>query len=159
MRFSLLRSKIFPKLQFLSEYGSSTGYLNENGFGLGFGAKGSWKQFVIGIGIGACTIILSCVLVWLLGGVQIKSVQIDIYLLVAILYTIPKWMMVAVVEEGLIRGYVQGVMKESFGPNVSIFFPSLLFASIHLFNIGSTESLLPMICLFLDGLFFVFCYR
>ncbi|WP_232700082.1 CPBP family intramembrane glutamic endopeptidase [Brevibacillus daliensis] len=146
-------------MQFLSEYGSSTGYLNENGFGLGFGAKGSWKQFVIGIGIGACTIILSCVLVWLLGGVQIKSVQIDIYLLVAILYTIPKWMMVAVVEEGLIRGYVQGVMKESFGPNVSIFFPSLLFASIHLFNIGSTESLLPMICLFLDGLFFVFCYR
>lgn len=121
---------------------------------LGFEVKGSWKQFVMGIGIGACTIILSCVLIWLFGGVQLTSVPIDTYLLVAVLFTIPKWIIVAVVEEGLVRGYIQGLIKESFGTNVSILFSSLLFASIHLFNTGSTESLLPMLCLFLDGLFF-----
>ncbi|QOS99304.1 CPBP family intramembrane metalloprotease [Brevibacterium sp. JNUCC-42] len=66
---------------------------------LGFRTKGSWKKFVMGIGVGACTIILSCILIWLLGGVQIKRVQTDVYILVAILSTIPKWIMVAVIEE------------------------------------------------------------
>ncbi|MDN9012703.1 CPBP family intramembrane glutamic endopeptidase [Brevibacillus laterosporus] len=121
---------------------------------VGFGGEGSWKQLVLGIGIGACTIFLSCAFIWLLGGVQLTSVQIDVYLLAAILSTIPKWIVVAIVEEGLMRGYIQGLVKESFGVKASILLSSLLFAFIHLFNTGSTESLLPMLFLFLDGLFF-----
>ncbi|MCR8985594.1 CPBP family intramembrane metalloprotease [Brevibacillus laterosporus] len=156
----LLHALLPASLKYLSQIGMLTGvwityrlFERKRLWPLGFGGGESWKQLVMGIGIGACTIFLSCALIWLFGGVQLTSVHIDVYLLAAILSTIPKWIVVAIVEEGLVRGYIQGLVKESFGIKASILLSSLLFASVHLFNTGSTESLLPMVFLFLDGLF------
>jgi membrane protease YdiL (CAAX protease family) len=43
-------------------------------------------------------------------------------------------------EEYMFRGVVQGRLRESFGPTVSIVAASLMFGSLHLFNYTGTIS-------------------
>lgn len=59
---------------------------------------------------------------------------------------------VAVNEELLTRGYIQGLIRFHYGPVAAVIATSALFASMHLFNDDVMQSPLPLLNLFLAGI-------
>lgn len=108
----------------------------------------------LGMLIGVGLITLSFAGIWVLGGVQIISVQLDAatWQLVGVQFLV--YSFVAISEELLCRGYMQGIIKYHYGLRASVWVPSLVFALLHLGNPGILSTPLPLLNIFLVGIFF-----
>ncbi|MGD8191692.1 CPBP family intramembrane glutamic endopeptidase [Brevibacillus ginsengisoli] len=106
-----------------------------------------------GFALGAAMILICFIAVWLLGGVTITNFQVPhggawLDLGAVIVF----WLVVAIGEEFFFRGYLQGLIKQSTGPKLSLIIQAVLFSLIHLFNPGATSHIIPL----LDVLFSAF---
>ncbi|WP_018752224.1 CPBP family intramembrane glutamic endopeptidase [Paenibacillus sanguinis] len=103
-------------------------------------------------GVGLITV--SFAAIWALGGLQVTSVHGDAatWRLVGIQFVV--FTFVAISEELLCRGYLQGLIKYHYGLRAAVWIPSLLFALLHLGNPGILATPLPLLNIFLVGIFF-----
>lgn len=108
----------------------------------------------LGMLTGVGLITLSFVGIWALGGLRITGVQGDAgtWRLVGIQFVV--FAFVAISEELLCRGYIQGLIKHRYGLRAAVWIPSLLFALLHLGNPGILTTPLPLLNIFLVGIFF-----
>lgn len=115
-------------------------------------------RMAVNTGLGMLTgvglITLSFAGIWALGGLRIISVHGDAatWRLVGIQFIV--FAFVAISEELLCRGYMQGLIKHRYGLRAAVWIPSLLFALLHLGNPGILATPLPLLNIFLVGIFF-----
>ena len=60
---------------------------------------------------------------------------------------------VALNEELFARGYLQGIVKNRFGPKIAVGASTMVFALLHSFNPGMWNTPFPFINIVLAGLF------
>ncbi|MNI63472.1 CAAX amino terminal protease self- immunity [compost metagenome] len=92
--------------------------------------------------------------IWVLGGIHIERVQFDSHLWSLFGLQLFLFIFVAIGEELMCRGYIQGVIKNSFGMWPAIYVPSIIFAMLHLANPGILINPLPLLNIFLVGVLF-----
>lgn len=92
--------------------------------------------------------------IWALGGIHIDRLQFDsnAWSLFGLQFVV--FSFVAVSEELLCRGYIQGAIKNSFGLRPAIYVPSIIFAMMHLGNPGILMNPMPLLNIFLVGVLF-----
>ncbi len=119
----------------------------------GPGSMGIVKPSVKGLGVFALTgfalPVTGYVAVLISGSYSSITVGTDISILIdGILY----YLLIAMYEELLIRGFIQSRLKAMFNANAAIIVSSLLFLSLHIFN--PNLSTLLLINIFLAGILF-----
>ncbi|MEJ6950753.1 CPBP family intramembrane glutamic endopeptidase [Natronospora cellulosivora (SeqCode)] len=92
--------------------------------------------------------------VLLLGGIQILSVGFNLAVLKNLAIGVLLFLLVAISEELLVRGYIQGLIKQKYGVKAAIIAGSLIFALLHIFNPNILQSPIPLIVLFIAGILF-----
>ncbi|MDG5813864.1 type II CAAX endopeptidase family protein [Chitinispirillales bacterium ANBcel5] len=92
--------------------------------------------------------------VWLLGGVRVANVSFNSEVLKNIGLGIILFLLVAISEELLLRGYLQGILKKHFGVKAAIIAGSLLFSLLHIGNPDIMQNPIPLIVLFIAGILF-----
>lgn len=114
---------------------------------LGLSLKGRWKDLLAGLGVAVLLYVVSFGLSLLTGTVEIGGVQL---VPSALLGTLLLFLLVAVTEEVMLRGFVLGRMLAG-GMNrfVALFLSSALFSAMHLFN--PNFALLPFVNILLAG--------
>lgn len=107
-------------------------YVDEDKFiSLGFQFKNRLKDFLLGFGLGAFLIILGFVILLSVGEFTVKELVLDVNeLLISVLIFI----LVAIGEELLIRGYVLRNLMISFNKYIALIVSSVLFSLMHIFN-------------------------
>ena len=114
---------------------------------LGLSLKGRWKDLLAGLGVAVLLYVVSFGLSLLTGTVEVAGVQL---VPSALLGTLLLFLLVAVTEEVMLRGFVLGRMLAG-GMNrfVALFLSSALFSAMHLFN--PNFALLPFVNILLAG--------
>lgn len=114
---------------------------------LGLSLKGRWKDLLAGLGVAVLLYVVGFGLSLLTGTVEIGGVQL---VPSALLGTLLLFLLVAVTEEVMLRGFVLGRMLAG-GMNrfVALFLSSALFSAMHLFN--PNFALLPFVNILLAG--------
>lgn len=114
---------------------------------LGLSLKGRWKDLLAGLGVAVLLYVVSFGLSLLTGTVEVAGVQL---VPSALLGTLLLFLLVAVTEEVMLRGFVLGRMLVG-GMNrfVALFLSSALFSAMHLFN--PNFALLPFVNILLAG--------
>lgn len=117
-------------------------------YGMGLALKGGHMgQLLAGIGVAAGLYAAGFLVVWLLGGIGITDVGVQPG---ALVQTLAFFLLVAVFEEGMCRGFLLGRMMDA-GINkfAALVLSSAVFSCLHLANPGF--ALLPFINLLLAG--------
>jgi hypothetical protein len=123
-------------------------YLDKEKFiKLGFQTKNRLNEFILGIGIGAITMSVGYFILLFLGEINFQRIVFDIK---EIVMSILLFIIVAVMEEVLLRGYVLKNLMISFNKYVALIVSSILFSSIHAFN--PNIDLFALANLFLAGI-------
>ncbi len=114
---------------------------------LGLSLKGRWKDLLAGLGVAVLLYVVGFGLSLLTGTVEVAGVQL---VPSALLGTLLLFLLVAVTEEVMLRGFVLGRMLVG-GMNrfVALFLSSALFSAMHLFN--PNFALLPFVNILLAG--------
>lgn len=114
---------------------------------LGLSLKGRWKDLLAGLGVAVLLYVVGFGLSLLTGTVEVAGVQL---VPSALLGTLLLFLLVAVTEEMMLRGFVLGRMLVG-GMNrfVALFLSSALFSAMHLFN--PNFALLPFVNILLAG--------
>lgn len=114
---------------------------------LGLSLKGRWKDLLAGLGVAVLLYVVGFGLSLLTGTVEVAGVQL---VPSALLGTLLLFLLVAVTEEVMLRGFVLGRMLAG-GMNrfVALFLSSALFSAMHLFN--PNFALLPFVNILLAG--------
>ena len=114
---------------------------------LGLSLKGRWKDLLAGFGVVLLLYVVGFGLSLLTGTVEVAGVQL---VPSALLGTLLLFLLVAVTEEVMLRGFVLGRMLAG-GMNrfVALFLSSALFSAMHLFN--PNFALLPFVNILLAG--------
>jgi len=117
---------------------------------LGF-KRGSWlKEGAAGSVWGIVFMTISFLAIWSLGGLRVvgsggEGLWNDLLLAIVI------FALVAISEEMLSRGYIQGLIRHHYGRTIAIAAASLIFAGMHLMNTNVLQNPYPMLNLFLAG--------
>lgn len=107
-------------------------YLDKERFmKVGFETKNRLNEFLVGIGIGAFIMTAGYLLLLFLGEINFERVIFDFK---EIIISIFLFMIVAVMEELLFRGYILKNLMISFNKYVALIVSSILFALMHGFN-------------------------
>ncbi|OAB35983.1 CPBP family intramembrane glutamic endopeptidase [Paenibacillus glacialis] len=112
------------------------------------------KSTIQGLAVGILLISLSFLAIWLFNGLHINSIQYDTEILRGVSISFGLFVLVALSEEILFRGYIQGLLRNHYGENIAIIHSSILFALVHLMNPGILSTPFPLINIFLVGIFF-----
>lgn len=114
---------------------------------LGLSLKGRWKDLLAELGVAVLLYVVGFGLSLLTGTVEVAGVQL---VPSALLGTLLLFLLVAVTEEVMLRGFVLGRMLAG-GMNrfVALFLSSALFSAMHLFN--PNFALLPFVNILLAG--------
>lgn len=107
---------------------------------------------VHGLLAGAILMTVSSVLIWVLGGIEWQWIGFNQAVLRSLLDGLILFICVAVYEEILSRGYIQGLVKYHYGQTSAIIVSSILFAVMHGLNPGTFDSPFPIINLLLAGI-------
>lgn len=129
-----------------------------------FGHGDQWKlglrqakvasSLVIGMGLGILLISLSFLAIWGAGGVRYESIQWDTSILTSVGISFCIFILVAVSEELLYRGYIQGIIMHHYNSSAAIIVSALIFAASHLMNPDIITTPIALFNIFLIGLFF-----
>jgi hypothetical protein len=107
-------------------------YLDKEHFmKVGFDTKNRLNEFLIGIGIGAFIMTAGYLLLLFLGEINFERVIFDFK---EIIISIFLFIIVAVMEELLMRGYILKNLMISFNKYVALIISSILFSLMHAFN-------------------------
>lgn len=126
----------------------------QRGWKLGLSQTPRLRQFAKGTAFGILLMSLITFLLFAVGGVEFKEVNLTPQVMVGLLQSLALFLLVGLSEEILSRGYIQGLLRHTFNRRVAWIGSSLLFALLHSFNPGMWSDGLPIINLFLAGLFF-----
>ncbi len=134
-----------------------------------FERKSSWrlgwrqvhpgKMLGLGLIIGIAMITVSFLGIWLMGALDVRAVSPKPGLIKDLLLSAVMFTFVAINEELIARGYIQGLVTSKFGAVTGIIVSSLLFALLHSANHAVFQNPLPMINLLLAGLLFAVSRR
>lgn len=114
---------------------------------LGFYAKNRLIDFLIGVGVGGVIMCLGYFLLLFLEEISFQKILFNFNeIVLSILY----FLLVAIVEEVLIRGYILKNLMISFNKYVALIISSILFSLMHGFN--PHINLLALTDLFLAGI-------
>lgn len=113
---------------------------------LGIKDRSFHRSSAYGMILGIVLISIVFILLLLGNGVEISGIK-----RVNLLYPFLTFIGVAISEELLVRGYIQGLVGYSFGKKVSWLFPSILFALLHGSNPNVWDYPFSMLNLFLAG--------
>lgn len=91
------------------------------------------KDIARGAGVGAAVIVLSFLVLWATGTVQSFTFNPDLSIRLVIVW-FGIFLIVAFVEEVMIRGYFLHIFMERYTPLASVGITSLLFGSMHFLN-------------------------
>jgi hypothetical protein len=114
---------------------------------LGFHIKNRVNDFVIGFLLGAIIMSIAYFLLILLNEIQYEKIIFDTK---EILISITTFILVAVVEETLCRGYILKNLMLSFNKYAALIISSILFSLMHAFN--QNVDLFSLFNLFLAGI-------
>ncbi|SEN71307.1 CPBP family intramembrane glutamic endopeptidase [Lihuaxuella thermophila] len=119
-----------------------------------FGFKqAEWqRQFLEGAGFGAVLISVVFLLILVTGGVQIAGVNSPASFWRSAVTSAALFILVAVSEETLARGYVQGLMAYRFSARTAWIASSVFFALLHGLNPGVWDQPFSMLNIFLAGM-------
>lgn len=107
-------------------------YLDKERFiKVGFDTKNRQNEFLVGIGIGAFIMTAGYSLLLVLGEINFERVVFDFKEIIIAIFL---FMIVAVMEELLMRGYILKNLMISFNKYVALIVSSVLFALMHGFN-------------------------
>lgn len=120
---------------------------------LGFQLKNRFKEFNLGIGLGAVIMFLGFSLLIFIDQIYFEKLNFDAY---ELLISIGIYIIVAVVEETLFRGYVLKNLMLSFNKYLALVISSLLFSIMHAAN--PSYDLFAFLDLFLAGIFLGISY-
>ncbi|WP_160647317.1 CPBP family intramembrane glutamic endopeptidase [Chengkuizengella marina] len=109
------------------------------------------KQVLFGSIIGMILMSISFLIIWILGGVTVDSINANSGLWIQLALSFLIFILTAVNEELFCRGYLQGLFKYHYGVWPAILSSSFIFAGLHLFNASVLDSPLPLINIFLVG--------
>jgi membrane protease YdiL (CAAX protease family) len=126
----------------------------KRGWHLGWIQNSKWKSWFAGSVWGIIMITSAFLVIWLLGGLKIVGVSFDLNIIQSLVYSIFFFLLVAINEELMSRGYLQGLIRRHFGAATGVVATSLLFAAMHLMNENVLEGFVPLINLFLAGMMF-----
>lgn len=124
------------------------------GWTLGLQSRHLARRLGEGFVAGALLITVSCLSIWLLGGINVQSNSWTESMFAELVGGFLLFIGVAVNEELFARGYLQGLVKERFGTTVAITISTLVFAFLHSFNPGMWSTSMPLLNLILAGLLF-----
>lgn len=124
----------------------------KKGWALGIKQRGAVVFTIQGLLTGAILISLSSVLIWALGGIEWEWIGFNREVNISLLKGFLLFTGVALSEEILSRGYVQGLLKHHYGSTAAIITSSILFALLHGSNPGILDSPFPLLNIFLAGL-------
>ncbi|WP_299522112.1 CPBP family intramembrane glutamic endopeptidase [uncultured Lutibacter sp.] len=114
---------------------------------LGFEIKDRFKEFNVGIGIGLITMSVGYLLLLSLGEITFQRLIFDPK---EIVISVLLFIIVAIVEEALLRGYVLRNLMISFNKYIALILSSILFSLMHGFN--PNIDLFALTNLFLAGI-------
>jgi membrane protease YdiL (CAAX protease family) len=114
---------------------------------LGFEFKAYRNDLFAGMGWGFVLILIGFLVLWISGMLKVAGTQFNF---VSIFFYIIMFIIVALNEEILMRGYVLINLMDSMNKYVALILSSVLFSIMHLMN--ANMSLLPAINLFLAGI-------
>lgn len=126
----------------------------KNKWSMGIQQSDAVKSMVQGLAVGMLLISLSFLAIWILNGLHINTIQYDSETLRGVVISFGLFILVALSEEILFRGYVQGLLRNHYGANVAIIHSSILFALLHMMNPGILSTPFTLINIFLIGIFF-----
>jgi membrane protease YdiL (CAAX protease family) len=126
----------------------------KRGWDLGWTQNHKCKSWFAGALWGIIMMTSTFMAIWLFGGLKIIGVSFDLKIMQSLVYWIFFFLLVAISEELLSRGYLQGLIRHYFGVAAGIVVTSLLFAAMHLMNANVLEGFVPLINLFLAGVMF-----
>ena len=121
---------------------------------LGIQQPDAMKSLMQGLAVGILLISVSFLAIWLFNGLYINTIQYDSETLKAVVVSLGLFILVALSEELLFRGYIQGLLRNHYGANIAIIHSSILFALLHMMNPGILSTPFTLINIFLVGVFF-----
>ncbi|MGF7048160.1 membrane protease YdiL (CAAX protease family) [Paenibacillus sp. DS2015] len=131
-----------------------TWFERKNKWSMGIQQSSAVKSTGQGFAVGIVLISFSFLVIWLFNGLHINSIQYDSNTLMGVGIGFGLFILVALSEELLFRGYIQGLLRTQYGRNVGIIYSSILFALAHMMNPGILSTPFPLINIFLIGVFF-----
>jgi membrane protease YdiL (CAAX protease family) len=123
----------------------------KSGLSLGWKQKQPIRAAIVGSNWGIALMSGLFLGIWAFGGLQVMDVQFDRAVIGSLVFGLILFGLVAINEELLCRGYIQGMLRRHMGPFLAIAITSLLFTSLHLMNDNVMDSPIPLINLFLAG--------
>jgi membrane protease YdiL (CAAX protease family) len=123
----------------------------KSGLSLGWKQNQPIRAAILGSNWGVALMSGLFLSIWALGGLRVIDVQFDGAVMGSLVFGLILFALVAINEELLCRGYIQGMLRRHTGPLLAITITSLLFSSLHLMNDSVLDSPIPLINLFLAG--------
>lgn len=121
------------------------------GWQMGVREKQPLRKLLEGCVWGIMLIAAAFAVIWMMRGLEINEVLVDQGVLSSLSYAIVLFALVAISEELVTRGYIQGLIKRSFGVIPAILVTSGIFAALHLLNANVLQNPVPVLNLFLAG--------
>ena len=120
---------------------------------LGFVGPKSGSKFLKGIVFGVLMVLTNFILIWSLG--QAKITAFDFSPLIWEAFGIAAFLAIcdSFTEEALFRGYMQGLLKRSYGVTMAVIVSSIPFAVLHSLGHNVLANPFILINLFLTGIF------
>ena len=107
-------------------------FVNKESFmKLGFYSKNRANDFIVGFSIGALIMAGAYFFLWAIDEIHFLKMVVNFK---EILFSILLFLMVAIIEEALLRGYILRNLMMSFNKYVALIVSSLLFSLMHGFN-------------------------
>ncbi len=126
----------------------------KNGWTLGLKEEMPVRKFFGGALLGVLMITVSFGVIWVLGGLSVIGVRWDFVWSTEFTYWLTLFLLVAVAEELLSRGYHYGLIAHLYSKQAAIIVSALIFALLHSMNDAVWSNPIPMLELFLAGVLF-----
>jgi len=123
----------------------------KSGLSLGWKERNGWRAAIAGSNWGIAFMSAAFLSIWAFGGLIVEDVRLDASVVQGLVFGLLLFALVAINEELLCRGYIQGLLRLKTGPTLAIMITSLLFTALHLMNDSVLDSPFPLINLFLAG--------
>ena len=117
---------IFLLLWILMKFVDKEPFIN-----LGFSLKGKANDIILGMSLGLLLMAVGYTILILLGEIKFVSFNYDLKSIVLLFLL---FIVVSVVEETYVRGYVLKNLLKSFNPIISLIISSAIFSLLHFFN-------------------------
>ena len=133
---------IFLLLWILMKFVDKEPFIN-----LGFSLKGKANDIILGMSLGLLLMAVGYTILILLGEIKFVSFNYDLKSIVLLFLL---FIVVSVVEETYVRGYVLKNLLKSFNPITSLIISSAIFSLLHFFN--PNVNYIALTALFISGI-------